>query len=59
VSEKLRILVLLLAAGVVLGGPFIYHNGLRALWVTVGLAATLCSYRALVRAAPAYRRPDR
>ena len=46
-SEKLRIVVLLLAAGVVLAGPFIYHNGLRALWVTLGLAAALFCYRAL------------
>ena len=58
-SEKLRFLVLLLAAGVVLAGPFIYDNGLRALWVTLGLATTLTCYRAIVRAAPAYRRPDR
>jgi hypothetical protein len=57
-SEKLRVLVLLLAAGVVLAGPFIYDNGLRAAWVTLGLAAALFSYRALVRAAQAYRRPD-
>ncbi len=35
-SEKLRVLVLLLAAGVVLAGPFIYDNGLRAAWVTLG-----------------------
>jgi hypothetical protein len=47
VSEKLRILVLLMAAGVVLAGPFIYDNGLRAAWVTLGLAATIFSYRAL------------
>jgi hypothetical protein len=55
----MRILVLLLAGGVVLAGPFIYHDGLRALWVTLGLAITLFSYRVLVRAAPAYRRPGR
>ena len=47
-SEKLRILVLLLAAGVVLAGPFIYDNGLRAAWVTLGLATVLFSYRALL-----------
>ena len=46
-SENLRVLVLLLAAGVVLAGPFIYDNGLRAAWVTLGLAAALFSYRAL------------
>jgi hypothetical protein len=62
VKQPLRILSLLLAAGVVLAGPFIRDNGLRAVWVTLGLAASLFCYRALLRrfkAAPAYRRPDR
>lgn len=58
-NEKMRVLVLLLAAGVVLAGPFIHDNGLRALWMTLGLATSLACYRVLLRAAPAYRRPDR
>ena len=51
-SEKLRFLVLLLAAGVVLAGPFIYDNGLRALWVTLGLATTLWLLTVIIAAIP-------
>ena len=48
--DKLRFLVFLLAAGVVLAGPFIRDNGLRGVWVTLGLAVSLFCYRALFRA---------
>jgi hypothetical protein len=47
VSEKLRILVLLLSGGVVLAGPFIRDDGLRVLWMMLGLASVLLCFRLL------------